>query len=64
MAYVAYELHHIRPDVFMGIAGANDPISEGTRSFMIAADKKAIEDGDMPVRIRNFAKKGGGENGK
>ena len=63
MAYVAYEMHHIRPDVFMGIAAANDPISEGTRAFMIAADKKAIEDGNIPVRVRNFAKKGGGQNG-
>ena len=38
----------------MGIRTANDPITVGERAFMIASDLKAIEEGDLPVRIRNL----------
>ena len=54
---------HIEPGVFMGFRTRNDPIPYGERSFMIASIKKAIMDGDTPVKIRHFSKKqdqGGG----
>lgn len=45
----------------MGLRTRNDPIPEGERAFMLASIKKAIEDGDTPVKVRNFAsdQKGG-----
>lgn len=64
MAYIAYVFHNIRPDVYIGMASANDPVSDGTRVFMAAADKKALEDGDFPVKLRNLVKKGGDQSGK
>lgn len=39
----------------MGLRTCNDPIPLGERTFMLAAIKKAIMDGDTPVKIRNFS---------
>ena len=41
----------------MGLRTATDPIPEGERIFMMASDIKALEDGDVPVKVRNFGKK-------
>ena len=38
----------------MGLRTANDPIPEGERAFMLASTKKALMDGDTPVKVRNF----------
>lgn len=39
----------------MGLRTANDPIPEGERAFMLASTKKALMDGDTPVKVRNFS---------
>lgn len=45
----------------MGLRTCNDRIPEGERAFILASTKKAIMEGDTPVKIRNFSsKKGGG----
>lgn len=41
----------------MGLRTRNDPIPEGERAFMLASTKKALMEGDMPVKIRNFSNK-------
>lgn len=54
---------HIEPGVLMGFRTRNDPITAGERAFIIASCKKAIMDGDTPVKIKHFSKKqdqGGG----
>ena len=38
----------------MGLRTRNDPIPEGERAFILASTKKAIMDGDTPVKVRNF----------
>ena len=45
----------------MGLRTRNELIPEGERAFILASIKKAIEDGDIPVKVRNFTnpKKGG-----
>ena len=46
----------------MGFRTHNDPIPYGERAFMLASIKKAISEGDTPVKVRNFSsdkKKGG-----
>lgn len=51
----------------MGLRTRNDLIPTGERSFMLASIKKAVIDGDTPVKVRNFGsnkKKGGDSNGK
>ena len=59
---LGYRLHfalqnlHIQPGVFMGFRTINDPVPKGERTFMLASIKKAIMDGDTPVKIRNFSK--------
>ena len=40
----------------MGLRTVNDPIPEGERAFIIASTKKALTEGDTPVKIRNFVK--------
>ena len=41
----------------MGLRTVNDPIPDGERAFMLASTRKAITEGDMPVKIRNFSSK-------
>ena len=40
----------------MGTRTRNEPILKGERAFMLASIKKAIEEGDMPVKARHFSK--------
>lgn len=63
--HVAFQNQHIQPGVLMGLRTVNDPVSEGERAFMLASTRKALMEGDTPVKIRNFASnKGGTANGK
>lgn len=41
----------------MGLRTRNDPIPPGERAFILASIKKAITEGDLPVKIRNFSSK-------
>lgn len=41
----------------MGLRTVNDPIPEGERAFILASTKKALMDGDTPVKVRNFSTK-------
>lgn len=38
----------------MGFRTRNDPVTEGERAFMLASTKKALMEGDTPVKIRNL----------
>lgn len=38
----------------MGLRTRNDKIPEGERAFILASTMKALEDGDTPVKLRNF----------
>ena len=62
--HIAFQNQGIEPGVLMGLRSRNDPIPHGERAFILASTKKAIEEGDTPVKLRNFAtkkeKKGGG----
>lgn len=57
LVYIAYINHHIRPAVYMGLTAATEPIMEAERRFMQACDIRALEKGDIPVKIANFTKK-------
>ena len=49
----------------MGLRTRNDPIPEGERAFILASTKKAIIEGDTPVKLRNLGtskKDKGGSN--
>lgn len=41
----------------MGLRTVNDPIPDGERAFILASTKKALMEGDTPVKIRNFSGK-------
>ena len=50
----------------MGLRTRNDRIPAGERAFIIASIKKALEEGDTPVKVRHFGSKkdkGGNANG-
>ena len=40
----------------MGLRTRDEKIPEGERAFMLASTKKALMEGDTPVKIRNFTK--------
>lgn len=67
MAYklhVAYQNQGTEPGILMGLRTHNDVMPEGERAFIFASTSKALEDGDLPVKIRNLVKKGGQQSGK
>ena len=55
--HTIFQNQHIEPGVFMGVRTRNDPIPEGERAFMLASTRKALEDGDTPVKVRNISGK-------
>ena len=48
----------------MGLRTRNDRIPPGERAFILASTKKAITEGDTPVKIRNFSNNKKSEGGK
>ena len=40
----------------MGIRSAEEKVSEGERAFMLASTRIALEEGAVPVTVRNFSK--------
>lgn len=59
--HVAFQNQHIEPGVLMGLRTHYEPVTEGERAFMLASTRKALLEGDTPVKVRNFSnnKKGG-----
>ena len=39
----------------MGFRTRNDIVPKGERAFMLASTRKAISEGDTPVKLRNFS---------
>ena len=61
--HVIFQNQHIMPGIAMGLRTENDPVTDGERAFMLASTKKALMDGDTPIKVRNFTKKDkGGSN--
>ncbi len=56
LLYAVLQSYGIAPGVFMGFRELTDPISAGERAFITASLRKAMEEGDMPVKQKNFAK--------
>lgn len=54
--HVVFQNQGIAPGVLMGLRSPNDKIPDGERSFILASTKKAIKEGDTPIRIRHFSK--------
>lgn len=64
LLHFIFQNQGIEPGVLMGLRDRNDRISDGERAFILASTKKAITDGDVPIKLRNFSsnkdkKKGG-----
>lgn len=41
----------------MGLRTPNDPVPEGERAFMLASTRYALEEGDVPIKLKNFSSK-------
>ena len=46
----------------MGLRTRNEKIPRGERAFMLASIKKALAEGDTPVKVRNLGPQKKGEN--
>lgn len=46
----------------MGLRTRNELIPDGERAFILASIKKALTEGDTPVKVRNFSKPSPGGN--
>ena len=62
--HVIFQNQHIPPGIVMGLRTPNDIVTQGEHDFMIASTKKAVVDGDTPVKIRNFSSKNSNQNKK
>lgn len=47
----------------MGLRKPDDIIPEGERIFILASTKKALMEGDTPVKVRNFGSKKNADGG-
>ena len=59
--HILLQNHGLMPGIVMGLRTQNDPVTPGERAFVMASTKKAWNEGFMPVKIANFAKKKEGE---
>lgn len=48
----------------MGLRTHNEPVTTGERAFVLASTITAIEEGDTPIKLRNFSSKKKAEGGK
>lgn len=55
--HVIFQNQHIAPGIVMGTRTPSDEVPAGERAFMLASTKKALMEGDTPVKIRNFSSK-------
>lgn len=53
--YFAFLNMNIEPGIFLGTRTRNDVITDGERAFMLASIKKAIKDGDTPIKAKHFS---------
>lgn len=60
--HTMFQNQNIMPGIAMGIRTPNEPVTSGERAFMLASTQKALEEGDTPVKIRNFSKKKNEDN--
>ena len=54
--HTIFQNQHIPPGIVMGVRTQNDPVTSGERAFMLASTQKALEEGAVPVTVRNFGK--------
>lgn len=52
----------IAPGIVMGLRTQNDLVPHGEQVFMLASTRKALVDGDTPVKISNFTSKSKNNN--
>ena len=55
MVHLVWQRHNIRPSVFMGLANANDPFTDGERAFCFASEAYCNEHGERPTNLKEFA---------
>jgi len=56
LLYAVLQSYGIAPGVFMGFRKPTDAMSDGERAFITASLRKALEEGDVPITQKNFAK--------
>lgn len=54
--HTIFQNQHILPGIILGLRAPSDMILPGERTFALASTKKSLEEGDIPVKIRNFSK--------
>ncbi|MEY8366060.1 hypothetical protein AALA22_10530 [Anaerovoracaceae bacterium 41-7] len=55
--HFAYQNHNKEPGILMGLRTCQEPVLPGERTFMMASDLLAIEEGFVPVKVSSFGKK-------
>lgn len=53
--HTIFQNQHIMPGIIMGTRTQNDPVTIGERAFMLASTRKALIEGDTPVKIQHFS---------
>lgn len=42
------------PGILMGLRTINDPVTKGERAFILGSITYALENGETPVKVKNF----------
>ena len=54
--HTIFQNQHILPGVILGLRAPSETILPGEKIFALASTRKSLEEGDTPVKIRDFAK--------
>ncbi len=63
LLHIAFQNQGLEPGVLMGLRSHAAPIPAGERAFILASTRKAIAEGDIPVKW-NHLSKGGNTSGR
>lgn len=54
---MAWQNQHMEPGILMGLRTREERMPPGERAFIMASNRKALEDGYLPVKVNSFEEK-------
>lgn len=61
--HVCFQNQGVMPGVVLGLRSQSDPALPGETTFVLASTSIALDEGDVPIKVRNFPMKKGEKKG-